>query len=155
MPLDTSDYKVPDMSPLEQSNLSANLPSLDEHSITRPNEQDTRIAMMPGNSQGEGEWICGSDLMQLESSENRPRLLPQEVKMMVFIENESEKAADCPACSNSHPTRNNIQTELWPRKGLYSMKVFEKGVTTKPKLISKIHPKKRFLKRFIQDQDRA
>ncbi|KAM5152626.1 uncharacterized protein ACMZJ9_010767 isoform 3-T3 [Mantella aurantiaca] len=51
---ETNPEKVPDMSPLEQSNLSANLPSLDEHSITRPNEQDTRIAMMPGNSQGEG-----------------------------------------------------------------------------------------------------
>lgn len=106
--------------------------------------------MIPEDYQGEGEWICGTDLMQMESGNPRPRLLPDGVKMMVFIEKEEEprKAPACPAWSNTYLACDKVQTE---RNRLYNMKFYEKP--TQPKQFSAIHPKKRFLKRFLQDQD--
>lgn len=116
-----------------------------------PDEMEERLSFMPDSY--EGEWICTTDLVQM-GPRKRPRLLPPDIKMYVFIEKRPRKTADCPyGCCHKISQCATQTEELKNTKGLYNPKGYESLKTIVPKQSIKIHPKKRLLRRFFQNQN--
>lgn len=93
------------------------------------------------------------DLVQM-GPKKRPRLLPPYIKMYVFIEKRPRKTADCPyGCCYKLSHYATPTEEMNTTKALYSPTVYESAKTALPKQHLKIHPKKRLLKRFLQNQN--
>lgn len=107
------------------------------------------------NSQ-EGEWICGTDLLHT-GSRKRPRLLPQDVKMFIFIDKKPTKAKDCPPwCCHQMPLHTSHTTQIgesFSRHNPHNLNLGGDTTTAQPKPSMKIHHKKNLLKRFIQNQN--
>lgn len=48
------------------------------------------MVLKSSHSEGEGEWICRTDLLQMGVVKKRPILLPHDSKRFVFIESKSK-----------------------------------------------------------------
>ncbi|PIO12941.1 hypothetical protein AB205_0189320 [Aquarana catesbeiana] len=149
---DASPEKIFDSRPFHQTVFlpgSNTLPvrTLDELS----DGMEERLTFTPDSD--EGEWICTTDLVQM-GPKKRPRLLPPDIKMYVFIEKRPRKTGDCPyGCCHKLSHYATQTEELKKTKALYNPTVYESPKTAVPKEDLKIHRKKRLLKRFLQNQN--
>ena len=144
--------QISDSSPFHQTvflpgSTALSLRTLDEVS----DEMEERSSFIPDSY--EGEWICTTDLVQM-GPKKRPRLLPPHIKMYVFVEKRPRKTTYCPyGCCHKLSHYATQTEELNKTKALYNPTVYESLKAAVPDQSLKIHPKKRLLKRFLQNQN--